>query len=358
VFDPAHPLLAAIRADPVVGRTKLIAEPWDVGPGGWRTGGFPTGWLDWNDGYRDRMRDFWLGDLATARRHGRAPVGIGPMTRRLTGSDHVFDRERGPLASVNLITAHDGFTLHDLTAYDVKHNLGNGEDGRDGSDHNRSFNHGVEGPTDDPEVTARRRRTMRNLLATLLFSGGVPMITAGDEHGRSQGGNNNAYCHDSELTWIDWDLEPWRERLLETTRTLTRLRRENPALRPVRFGRDGDATPSSTRMDWFTPRGDRMTGADWDSPDARTLQYLAASTPEVEEPNRVLLVVHGLEQAITVTLPEHPEVTRYEPLWDSADDGDGGPSGADGGGGARPGDRVELAPCSIRLYRAIGDDAA
>ncbi|PJJ71803.1 glycogen operon protein [Diaminobutyricimonas aerilata] len=317
-FDPAHPLLTAILDDPVLQRSKLIAEPWDVGMGGWRVGEFPRRWLEWNDGYRDRVRDFWLGDVASARRHGVAPNGIGPLARRLAGSAHVFTWERGPLASVNFVTAHDGFTLADLTAYDRKHNEGNGEDNRDGTDANRSFNHGVEGPTDDETIADTRLKAMRNLLGTLLLSAGVPMLTAGDEYGRTQNGNNNAYCHDDELTWLAWDREDWQEELRVTTQLLLRLRREHPALRPVRFGRFGETVPSSNQMDWYNKEGLAMTGEDWDSPAERTLQYLAASTPELEHFSRILLVVHGLEEDVTVTLPEHEGVSGYTLLWDSA----------------------------------------
>lgn len=165
--------------------TKLIAEPWDVGLGGWQTGNFPAGWHEWNDRYRDRVRNFWLSDIDYARR-ASAPVGIGGFATRLAGSSNTFDEKRGPLASVNFVTAHDGFTLHDLVSYDVKHNEANGEHNRDGADTNRAFNHGVEGPTDDAAILSARRKAMRNLLGTLLLSAGIPMLTAGDEVGRTQ----------------------------------------------------------------------------------------------------------------------------------------------------------------------------
>ena len=180
----------------------MIAEPWDVGDGGWQVGGFPRGWSEWNDGYRDRMRNFWLRDIARGRAHGIPSEGIGSLARRLAGSNHVFTLERGPLASVNFITAHDGFTAADLVAYDDKHNQGNGEHNHDGSNDNKSYNHGVEGETQDAAVLQVRRRAIRNLLGTLLLSAGIPMLTAGDEFGRTQRGNNNAYCIDSELTWV------------------------------------------------------------------------------------------------------------------------------------------------------------
>ena len=319
-FQPDHPLIRAIRDDPELAGVKLIAEPWDVGQGGWQTGNFPAGWTEWNDRYRDRMRSFWLTDIAVARRDAPAGSRIGRFATRLAGSSNTFSEERGPLASLNFITAHDGFTMADLTAYNVKHNVGNGESNRDGTDGNNSFNHGVEGPTRDIRILATRRKAMRNLLGTLLLSAGVPMVTAGDEFGRSQRGNNNAYCQDSELTWLSWQLDDWQQDLHRVTRRLLQLRRENPALRPVRFGRPGVRTPSASRMDWYNVAGESMSDEDWNSSRERTLQYLAASTPEHEEVNRILLVVHGLEQDVTVTLPGHDGVTSYSLLWDSSHD--------------------------------------
>ena len=345
MFDPRHPLLAAILEDPRLRDVKMIAEPWDVGMGGWQVGAFPAGWSEWNDGFRDRTRDFWLTDIASERTNGAAQHGIGALARKLSGSAHVFAPERGPLASVNLVTAHDGFTIADLTAYNQKHNRGNGENNRDGTANNHSYNHGVEGPTEDRAVLSARRKAMRNLLGTLLLSAGVPMITAGDEFGRSQRGNNNAYCHDSELTWLPWQQDDWQRELFAVSRRLLRLRRENPALRPSRFGVLGATTPSSTRMEWFNADGATMSIDDWDSPGARTLQYLAASTPEFEEPNRILLVVHGLEKPTSVILPRHPGVTSYEMLWDSADD-------AAEGTALRPGGTRKVAGTSMQLFRA------
>jgi len=317
-FQTEHPLLLAIRDDPQLSDVKIIAEPWDVGMGGWQVGHFPDGWSEWNDGYRDRMRDFWLTDIGAARANGSAPNGIGSLARRLAGSAHVFSQERGPMASLNFVTAHDGFTMADLTAYNSKHNLGNGENNRDGTDNNHSFNHGVEGPTTKQDIVDSRRKAMRNLLGTLLLSAGIPMLTAGDEFGRTQRGNNNAYCHDSELTWLPWQHEEWQEDLLAVTRTLIRFRRENPALRPVRYGKWGETVPSATQMDWYNKQGESMSEEDWDSPAERTLQYLAASTPEFEDFNRILLIVHGLEDDVTVTLPAHEGVAGYSLLWDSA----------------------------------------
>ncbi len=351
-FTREHPLLRGMLDDPVIGASKLIAEPWDVGPGGWRTGDFPDGFTEWNDRYRDRMRDFWLGDLRRERETGSAGSGIGRFATRLAGSSNTFAHERGPLASLNFMTAHDGFTLADLTAYDVKHNLGNGEGNRDGTDNNNSFNHGVEGEAADPAVRAARRRSIRNLLGTLLLSAGVPMITAGDEYGRTQRGNNNAYCHDSPLSWLGWaDDERPRSapELFRTARALIRLRAENPALRPVRYGVFGETTPSATQMDWYNADGASMGIDDWNSPAERTLQYLAASTPETEPPNRILLVVHARDAATEVVLPAHEGVTAYALLWDSAEeDPEVAPRTL------APGERLAVAGWSMQLLRADG----
>ena len=346
-FQREHPLLRAVVDDPQLADVKKISEPWDVGMGGWQVGNFPDGWSEWNDGFRDRMRNFWLRDIAADRATGTASEGIGSLARRLAGSNHVFSLERGPLASVNFITAHDGFTARDLVSYDRKHNLGNGELGRDGTNDNRSFNHGVEGPTDDDEVRATRRKAVRNLLGTLLLSAGVPMLTAGDEFGRTQRGNNNAYCHDSPLTWLSWDRDDWQKDLLEVVRTLIRLRRENPALRPERYGRWGETVPDATQMDWYNKAGETMSIDDWDSPDQRTLQYLAATTPGSEAVNRILLVVHGLESHVDVTLPAHDGVEHYTLLWDSGHDDITGIAGD-----FQPGATLTMAPTSMLLFRA------
>jgi glycogen operon protein len=346
-YTPDHPLLTAIRDDPELAGVKLIAEPWDVGMGGWQTGNFPSGWTEWNDRYRDRMRSFWLTDIAAVREDSTSDSGIGRFASRLAGSGNTFPVERGPLASLNFITAHDGFTMADLTAYNVKHNVGNGEANRDGTDGNNSFNHGVEGPTRDVTVLRTRRRAMRNLLGTLLLSAGVPMLTAGDEFGRSQRGNNNAYCHGSELTWLDWNFDDWQQDLHRVTRRLLALRRENPALRPVRFGRVGQTTPSASQMDWYNAAGASMSETDWNSPRERTLQYLAASTPEHEAFNRVLLIVHGLEAATEVTLPLHAGVSGYTVLWDSSHD-----DIREVQSSHRPGDRLTMGGTSMLLLRA------
>ena len=273
-------------------------------------------------------------------------VGVGGFATRLAGSSNTFSDERGPLASVNFVTAHDGFTLRDLVSYDVKHNLGNGEQNRDGADTNRSFNHGAEGATDDERVLAARRKAMRNLMGTLLLSAGVPMITAGDESGRTQRGNNNAYCHDSALTWLSWEHAPWQQDLFAHTQRLLRLRRENPALRPLRFARQGEHIPSATVMEWFDENGATMSSDGWTDPSHRTVQWVASSTPEVEEANRILLIVHGDESPTEVTLPGIPDATACVSLWSSADErpDDRTPRFA-------PGDVVAVPGTSMRLFR-------
>ncbi|WP_394279571.1 glycogen debranching protein GlgX [Microbacterium sp.] len=346
-FTPDHPLLRAIAEDPLLSTVKLIAEPWDVGMGGWQTGNFGPGWTEWNDRYRDRVRNFWLSDIDYARRADTTPVGIGGFASRLAGSANTFSAERGPLAGVNFVTAHDGFTLRDLVSYDVKHNLGNGENGRDGADTNRSFNHGAEGHTDDPHVLATRRKAMRNLMGTLLLSAGVPMITAGDEFGRTQRGNNNAYCHDSSLTWLDWQHAGWQRDLFAHVARLTQLRRENPALRPSRFAHAERPVPSASVIDWYDESGQTMSIERWTDASHRTLQYDATSTPEHEEPNRILLVVHGRECDLEVTLPALEGVTRYIPLWSSEHerpDVDGSP--------LAPGATIVARGTSMYLFRA------
>ncbi|QIG40501.1 glycogen debranching protein GlgX [Microbacterium sp. 4R-513] len=346
-FTPDHPLLRAIQEDPQLAGVKKIAEPWDVGMGGWQTGNFGPGWHEWNDRYRDRVRNFWLSDIDYARRASTPPVGIGGFATRLAGSANTFSAERGPLASINFVTAHDGFTLRDLVSYDVKHNMGNGEQNRDGADTNRSFNHGAEGPTDDETILATRRRAMRNLMGTLLLSAGVPMITAGDEFGRTQRGNNNAYCHDSPLTWMPWDHAPWQKDLFAHVQRLIRLRQANPALRPSRFARPDQRTPSASVMEWYDEHGETMSIERWTNPAHRTLQYVATSTPEVEEFNRILLMVHGTERPIDVTLPEIEGVTRYVSLWSSAEETPGETER-----GYLPGEIVALPGTSMHLFRA------
>src|SRR5690606_13314510 len=224
-FDQRSGFLKACSQDPLLNTVKLIAEPWDCGPGGYQVGEFPPGWAEWNDKYRDTVRDFWRGEASAAA-----------VTPRLFGSADIFDRYgRRPYASVNFVTAHDGFTLHDLVSYNERHNEANGEDNRDGTSDNRSWNCGAEGDTDDPAVLELRRRQMRNFLASLLLSQGTPMLLAGDEFARTQRGNNNAYCQDSEISWVDWRLAEDNRWLVRFVQRLTELRSKYPILRRSRF---------------------------------------------------------------------------------------------------------------------------
>ena len=346
-YTPDHPLLHAIITDPALADVKMIAEPWDTGMGGWQTGNFPDVWSEWNDRYRDRMRAFWLPDIAAARANRVAPTGVGGLATRLAGSSNTFSPERGPLASVNFITAHDGFTLADLTSYDVKHNIGNGEDNRDGSTDNRSWNHGLEGPTDDPAIAQARRKTMRDLMGTLLLSAGIPMITAGDEFGRTQHGNNNAYCHDSPLTWVNWEWQDWQHDMFATTRYLLQLRSELPALRPMNFGGLGESVQHANEMEWFDAAGDTMSSEEWDNANNRTLQYLAAATPVNEPFCRILTVIHGVENPVDVVMPNVAAVQFYEPLWFSTH-----PAPREVPGVLRPGETIRVGGTSILVFRA------
>jgi isoamylase len=252
-----------IHQDPVLSQVKLIAEPWDVGPGGYQVGNFPVLWTEWNGLYRDEMRDFW---------RGRSD-GVAEFASRLTGSSDLYQNDgRRPFASINFITAHDGFTLRDLVSYNDKHNEANLEENRDGTDDNRSWNCGVEGPTDDPEIAELRRRQQRNFLTTLLLSQGVPMLLGGDEMGRTQGGNNNAYCQDNEISWFDWQLDDDQRELLEFTRRLIEIRRDHPVFHRRDFfgGQDGDGS-GLPDIRWFRADGREMSRRDWRNPELRNL---------------------------------------------------------------------------------------
>ncbi len=247
-----------VQQDPIVSQVKLIAEPWDIGEGGYQVGNFPGLWTEWNGKYRDTVRDYWRGEPAT----------LGEFASRLTGSSDLYEATgRRPGASINFVIAHDGFTLNDLVSYNDKHNEANGEDNNDGESHNRSWNCGVEGPTDDPEILDLRARQIRNIMATLLLSQGTPMIAHGDEMGRTQQGNNNVYCQDSELAWMDWSLAKTNSDLIEFTRAAIALRNQHPVFRRRRFFeglpiRSGEQTRD---IAWLTPAGEEMTPEDWDS---------------------------------------------------------------------------------------------
>jgi isoamylase len=324
-FTPDHPMLVAMRADPVLAGVKLIAEPWDVGPDGWQTGAFPPPFAEWNDRFRDDVREFWLPGAARAAT-GRSTGGLRDLGTRIAGSADTFSFDRGPLASVNFITAHDGFTLADTTMYNTKRNLANGEDNRDGTDNNRSWNHGIDGPDAPAAVLAARQRSVRNLLGTLLLSAGVPMILAGDEFGRTQEGNNNAYSQDNELSWVNWELEPAQEQLLATTQFLISLRRAFPAVRPSTFysGLLVDEDAGVKDISWFGPDGAEMIWQRWEDGSLRTLQVLFADPALArscgdEAGNSLLMVVAGAPQPEEIVLPKPDWVSGFEQLWTSDD---------------------------------------
>ena len=261
-----HAFFEIIHQDPVLSQVKLIAEPWDVGEGGYQVGNFPVLWAEWNGKYRDTVRSFWKGDEAH----------IGEMAYRLTGSPDLYEHSgRRPYASVNFVTAHDGFTLNDLVSYNEKHNEANGENSADGENNNQSWNCGVEGPTDDPEINELRERQRRNFLATLFLSQGVPMLTGGDEWGRTQQGNNNAYCQDNEISWFNWEREEKQNQLLEFTKKLIQLRKNHPVFRRPKFFQGRRIRGSETRdVMWFNPGGNEMSEEEWASPFVRCLGML------------------------------------------------------------------------------------
>ena len=309
-FNQRSAFLAAVRQDPVLSGVKLIAEPWDIGDSGYQVGGFPPGWSEWNDHYRDDVRRFWKGE-----------DGIAPLATRLAGSSDLFAGvKRGTRASINFITAHDGFSLEDLVSYNAKHNELNQEQNRDGHGANYSSNHGIEGPTDDVEILRVRAQQKRNLLATLMFSLGVPMLTAGDEIGRTQQGNNNAYCHDSELTWLDWDLDSERSDLLAFVRRLSLLRRRHAAFRSGKFLL-GQASEPGTPKDvaWYLPSGRELEMPDWGRHDTRCLGVWLAAPQDPSEPKDVdlFLVFNGGLTPVNFHLPTPTSDYCWERILDT-----------------------------------------
>jgi glycogen operon protein len=309
-FDPGGNFFAAVRQDPVLAGAKLIAEPWDVGLGGYQVGHFPPGWSEWNDHFRRTLRRYWTseGNL------------IGDVGGRMTASTDLFNHDgRAPRASINHVTVHDGFTLSDLVSYAQKHNEANGEDNRDGSDDNYSTNCGVEGPTDDPKILELRRQLRRNLLACLLLGQGVPLLLAGDEVGNSQGGNNNAYCQDNPIGWVDWsNLGREGEDMCELIGRLTELRRRFPQLRPRRFvgGRQPDGTYGVL---WLTPRATEMTEQDWNFPEGRFLAYALGPLEQGSPP--IYIVLNAAPQTIEFLFPTLPECRRWTLELDTAASG-------------------------------------
>ncbi len=295
-FDAHHDFLKAVAGDPSLSKVKLFAEPWDIGYGGWQTGRFPVGWVDWNDHYRDAVRSFWVADRAALDNGGRGG-SVARLADALSGSASLFEPSgRTRLASLNYITAHDGFTMTDLVSYDRKHNEANGEQNRDGHGDNRSYNHGFEGRTEDEDILARRAQSKRNLMATLMISLGVPMITAGDELGRTQQGNNNAYCQDNPLTWVDWTSTPESHAMLRSTKRVIRLRGEFLAAQP----HDYPVRDARSYLYWYDRNGQPMSMDRWNDNGNRVVQLLLGSD---DGPVAGLIVVNGGPEDIEVTLP-------------------------------------------------------
>ncbi|MGI8577168.1 MAG: glycogen debranching protein GlgX [Nocardioidaceae bacterium] len=341
------PFLTAMHQDPVLREVKLIAEPWDATGEGYSLGNFPSPWCEWNDKFRDTVRDFWRG------RSG----GVRDLASRFSGSSDLYaDDGRLPFSSVNFVTAHDGFTLRDLVSYDVKHNEPNLENNLDGTDHNRSWNCGVEGETDDLSVQALRRRQAANLLATLLMSTGVPMLLGGDERGHTQRGNNNAFCQDNDVSWLSWEQDPRWKHLGDLTRSLLRLRAEHPVLRQRYFfeGKplDGHGGKDIT---WLQPSGEEMTEQQWSDPTAATLGIFlagdalrAVSSKGVRRRDKsYVLWFHAGSQPVTVTLPE-PWADHYLELVRTDEANTGGP--------ITPGSTVTLRDHTFALFEAVARD--
>jgi isoamylase len=340
-----------IHQDPVLSRVKLIAEPWDVGEGGYQVGNFPVLWTEWNGKYRDSVRSFWKGDEGL----------MAEIAYRLTGSSDLYqDDGRRPYASINFITAHDGFTLHDLVSYNEKHNEANGEDNRDGHDHNISWNHGVEGPTDDPAIIALREQQKRNFLATLFFSQGVPMLCGGDEISRTQGGNNNAYCQDNEISWYNWDLDDNARMLCDFTHRLIEIRQAHPNLRRRNFFQGRRIHGSDIRdITWFRPDGREMTDEEWDAGWIRSLSMrLGGEALDdfdengeriIDDTLLVLLNAHHdtVPFVLTASRPDY----RWELMLDTAR-----PEVADKAEQYKAGKPYKLTGRSVALFRRLEND--
>jgi glycogen operon protein len=306
-----------IHQDPVLSQVKLIAEPWDLGEGGYQVGNFPVLWTEWNGKYRDTVRRFWRGDGGT----------VSELATRLSGSNDLYAQSgRQPYASINFVTAHDGFTLADLVSYNEKHNEANGEENRDGENNNLSWNCGVEGPTDDPAIDALRRQQMRNILATLLLSQGVPMISHGDEIGRTQHGNNNAYCQDNEITWLDWNLTDAQKGLLDFTRQLVQLRLSEPVLRRRKYFQ-GRSIRGGKDVAWLAPDGREMTDDAWSSEFVRSLGMLLSGTgiEEVDEHGEpiigdtLLVLLNAHHDRVSFTLPDLDPEHHWQRVFDTVE---------------------------------------
>jgi glycogen operon protein len=336
-----------VQQDPVVSQVKLIAEPWDVGEGGYQVGNFPPLWSEWNGKYRDTVRDFWRGEAST----------LPDFASRLSGSSDLYETSgRRPVASINFATCHDGFTLADLVSYDRKHNEANGEGGADGTDDNRSWNCGAEGPTEDGAVLELRSRQRRNFLATLFCSQGVPMLLAGDELGRTQGGNNNAYCQDNEVSWVDWSLAGSHTDQTEFACELAAFRRDHPVFRRRRFFRGGpDGGDGLADIAWLTPSGREMAGRDWGTPYARALMVFLNGDAITEpgprgEPVRddtFLILLSSGHEPVTFTLPG----PKFGRCWSVALDTAAGRAAEGSEAGHRPGGQIVLAGNAMMVLR-------
>ncbi len=350
-FSPRAPFLDIVHQDPVLANVKLIAEPWDVGEGGYQVGGFPIRWSEWNGKYRDVVRRFWAGYEPHVRELGF----------RLTGSSDLFQHNgRRPWASVNFVTAHDGFTMHDLVSYAHKHNDANGEGNRDGDSHNNAWNCGAEGETTDAEIRALRRKQVRNLLATLYLSQGVPMLLGGDELGRTQRGNNNAYCQDNELSWFDWELDDEKRELLAFVKRLGAIRREHAVLRRRRYFQGVHVRGSDFKdLAWFRPDGEEMTRKDWDA-ENRAIAFVASGDAILGldpagrpiQADSLLVVLNGEREEKLFRLPAVEWGATWEPLLDTAQEAGAVP--LDPPSHAR--DRVRVAALSVVVMRCRSDD--
>ena len=340
-FDPAAPLLSAIGQDAELRGLKLIAEPWDIGPGGYRAGAFPAAWGEWNDRYRDTARRFWRGDSHQ----------IGDLATRISASSDLFAHKRRPSRSINFITAHDGFTLADLVAHEVKHNEANGEMNRDGTDANLSWNHGTEGPSDDAAIRAARRRDQIALIATLMVSRGTPMLSMGAESGHSQQGNNNAYAQDNAIGWLDWSAED--PEIAEATRALIALRKRHPLLGRDRF-LTGEVEDMAECPDvvWLTPDGVPMGAGDWSAPDAATLAFVLAGEAEEHRTDRLLVILHRAGEALAFTPPAPRDGHAWRMQADTAL-----PPALWGGRSEAEGERLAIAPRSVAVYAEVEDPA-
>ncbi len=349
-FDSRHPLYVAMATDPILSNVKLINEPWDVGPNGWQTGHFCPPTADWNDHFRDTVRSFWVAQPRSMS-GGASGGDLRDLATRLAGSADLFGHGRVPggrgiYASLNFVTAHDGFTLHDLVAYNTKHNEANLEGNRDGSDNNKSWNHGVEGAIDPSSpIHGTRLRAMRNLMGTLLLSAGTPMLTAGDEIARTQRGNNNSYCQDNTISWINWDLKPWQEDLRATVAYLLRLRREHRVLRPLTFYSEGGEDSAGMRdLQWLDASGSPMPEHMWFDVHERTLQMLRSGRGEDAD---ILILMNGSLEDRRICLARGRELP-WQLAWDST-----WPRPRQCQDLYAPGAPTNLAPLSMKVYLSV-----